>query len=141
MSKRKEIEVDEDLIKSMMAGDIPRLEREPVKEKKKEAGEKDFLIAEGEKTSNNTVQKQSKEKTTRQNNSGDYSLIFLKKGSGTKRQTYIDAGLYDKISRLLSIISKDISVPNFLSNVLEQHLKEHKEEINELYRNNSGLII
>jgi hypothetical protein len=33
MAKRKEVDVDEDLIKSMMTGDIPRLNQEPVKEK------------------------------------------------------------------------------------------------------------
>lgn len=32
MAKRKEIEVDEDLIKSMMTGDIPRLNQQPNKE-------------------------------------------------------------------------------------------------------------
>lgn len=71
----------------------------------------------------------------------DYYSLFLKKNSGAKRQTYVSADLYDKISKLLAITAKDISVPNFIDNVLENHLKEYKDEINELYRNNSDLLL
>ncbi len=148
MSKRKEVDVDEDMIKSMMSGDIPRLNREPVKEetsaKKEAAADKPTIgipvIREEEEEAvqeKETVQS----KPRRKREPKDYHSVFLKKDSGTKKQTYISAALYDKVSKILSIIAKDISVPNFIDNVLENHLKEYKEEINEIYRNNSGLIL
>jgi hypothetical protein len=71
----------------------------------------------------------------------DYYSLFLKKSTGTKKQTYISAALYDKISKVLSIVAKDISVPNFIDNVLENHLKEYRDEINDMYRNNSDLFL
>lgn len=147
MSKRKEVDVDEDLIKSMMSGDIPRLNRESVKEEtyaKKEAAEDEPTIGipvsrEEEEAVQEKETVQSKSRRKREPK--DYHSVFLKKDSGTKKQTYISAALYDKVSKILSIIAKDISVPNFIDNVLENHLKEYKEEINEIYRNNSGLIL
>lgn len=138
MGKRKEVDVDEDLIKSMMSGDIPRLKREPVKEDTIQ--EKETPVIEHEATEiqeKETVQPKSR----RKRESKDYKSVFLKKDTGTKKQTYISAALYDKISKILSIIAKDISVPNFIDNVLENHLKEYKEEINEIYRNNSDLLL
>lgn len=71
----------------------------------------------------------------------DYKSLFLKKESSNKRQTYMSAELYDKLSKILSIIAKDISVPNYIDNVLENHLQEYKDEINEIYKSNSDLIL
>lgn len=147
MAKRKEVDVDEDFIKSMMTGDIPRLNNNPpVEEKKIQVPEKEvepnekYPIAEYPAESN-----QEKDTSTsrmkRRREPKDYKSLFLKKDSSTKRQTYVSAGLYDKISKILSIIAKDISVPNFIDNVLENHLKEYKDEINDMYRNNSDLLL
>lgn len=149
MAKRKEVDVDEDLIKSMMSGDIPRLNREPVKEEtsaKKEAAADEPTIGipviREEKEEESIQEKETvQSKSRRKRDPKDYHSVFLKKDSGTKKQTYISAALYDKVSKILSIIAKDISVPNFIDNVLENHLKEYKDEINEIYRNNSGLIL
>lgn len=147
MSKRKEVDVDEDMIKSMMSGDIPRLNREPVREEtyvKKEApADKSIIEVPVNREEEEAVQEKEtvQSKSRRKREPKDYYSVFLKKDSGTKKQTYISATLYDKVSKILSIIAKDISVPNFIDNVLENHLKEYKEEINEIYRNNSGLIL
>lgn len=147
MAKRKEVDVDEDMIKSMMSGDIPRLNREPINEEtsaKKEAPTNKPIIEipvsrEEEEALQEKETVQSKSRRKREPK--DYHSVFLKKDSGTKKQTYISAAVYDKVSKILSIIAKDISVPNFIDNVLENHLKEYKDEINEIYRNNSGLIL
>ncbi|MCD7900230.1 MAG: DUF3408 domain-containing protein [Bacteroides sp.] len=142
MAKRKEVDVDEDLIKSMMSGDIPRLNKEPVEEKsipdeeiKIENPSKDEVSE--DKTEKENVQSRSK----RRREPKDYKSLFLKKESSTKRQTYVSAEMYDKLSKILSIVAKDISVPNFIDNVLENHLKEYKDDINDLYKSNSDLIL
>lgn len=139
MAKRKEVDVDEELIKSMMTGDIPRLNKE-VKEKtipQKEPEE----VASAENIEEEPEKEIVQSKVRRRREAKDYSSLFLKKNSGTKRQTYVNADLYDKISKILSIVAKDISVPNFIDNVLDNHLKEYKEEINEIYRNNTDLLL
>jgi len=147
MAKRKEVDVDEDLIKSMMTGDIPRLNREPEKEKiipEKVVPLKEDMDKGSEPVSIQTVEDtQEKEsaqsRSKRRREPKDYKSLFLQKNTGAKRQTYVNAELYDKISKILGIIAKDISVPNFIDNVLENHLKEYRDEINEIYRNNSNL--
>jgi len=149
MAKRKEVDVDEDLIKSMMTGDIPRLNQEPVKEKvipEKEIPEINVIdnIKEPEtiQPKEETPEKESvHSRTKRRREPKDYKSLFLQKSTGAKRQTYVSAELYDKISQILGIIAKDISVPNFIDNVLEYHLKEYRDEINDIYRNNSNLIL
>ena len=145
MAKRKEIDVDEDLIKSMMSGDIPRLKTIPVEEKKvvedkSEAVEKEISVVDAH-VEDNTEKEVGPSKSKRRKEPKDYKSLFLKKSGSTKRQTYVSADLYDKLSKILGIIAKDISVPNFIDNVLENHLKEYKDEINDIYRNNSDLLL
>jgi hypothetical protein len=165
MAKRQEVEVDEDLIKSMMTGDIPRLNNPAVEEKNvqeqkdkvadiqvksEKKDEKETKDDNPEKSvEKNTVSEDShgsnKEtsltKSKRKREPKDYQSLFLKKNGTTKRQTYVSAELYDKISKILGIIAKDISVPNFIDNVLENHLNEYRDEINDIYRNNLELQI
>lgn len=149
MAKRKEVDVDEDLIKSMMTGDIPRLNSNlSVEEKKVQPPEKEIVEKPEERypvaenaTEDNPEKDTPQSRTKRLREPKDYKSLFLKKNSSTKRQTYVSADLYDKISKILGIIAKDISVPNFIDNVLENHLKEYREEINDMYRNNSDLIL
>ena len=145
MAKRKEVDVDEDLIKSMMTGDIPRLNTIPVEEKKipeekqEEADEETAVIEKPVEDNQEKEVLQSKSK--RRKEPKDYKSLFLKKSVGAKRQTYISADLYDKLSKILGIIAKDISIPNFIDNVLENHLKEYRDEINDIYKNNSDLLL
>lgn len=139
MAKRKEVDVDEDFIKSMMTGDIPRLSSNPpVEEKKVQVPEKE--VAE-DTTENNPEKDATSSRAKRRREAKDYKSLFLKKNGNTKRQTYVSVELYDKISKILGIVAKDISVPNFIDNVLENHLKEYKEEINDIYRSNSDLLL
>ena len=164
MVKRKEVEVDEDLIKSMMTGDIPRLNNPPVEEKKvveKQVNvpkpqkknekineretfddtEEDFAEKQDTEDSQGSNKETSQNKSKRKREPKDYQSLFLKKNGTTKRQTYVSVELYDKIAKILGIIAKDISVPNFIDNVLENHLKEYKDEINDIYRIKSDLQI
>ena len=151
MAKRQEVEVDEDLIKSMMTGDIPRLNNPPVEEKKTQEQQKAVQkLEEGfveknteteEQQGNNKERDTSQNKSKRKREPKDYQSLFLKKNGSTKRQTYVSAELYEKISKILGIIAKDISVPNFIDNVLENHLNEYRDEINDIYRNNLDLKI
>lgn len=64
----------------------------------------------------------------------DYRGLFLtKRAAETKRQTYVSAALFNKITEIMAVIAYDVSLPNFLDNVLEHHLEAFKDEINELY--------
>ncbi|MPN02533.1 hypothetical protein SDC9_149749 [bioreactor metagenome] len=143
MSKRKQVDVDEELIKSMMTGDIPRLNREPVEAMLIPEEDAEVESPAIENTAYNHTERDvsSPPKSSQRRDPKDYTSLFLQKNAGTKRQTYVSSDLYDKISKILGIIAKDISVPNFIDNVLENHLKEYRDEINEIYRNNADLLL
>jgi hypothetical protein len=64
----------------------------------------------------------------------DYGGTFLgKRPSATKKQTYISAALFTKITEIMAVIASDVTLPTFLDNVLEHHLATYRDEINELY--------
>lgn len=64
-----------------------------------------------------------------------YAEAFLIRKMGrTRRQTYLDAFLYEELSRVLPVIAPGISVPVFVSNVLAKHLTQYRTLINELYK-------
>lgn len=58
-------------------------------------------------------------------------LIRLK--TVQRRQTYINCDLYDKLNRFLVVLDSDVSVPIFLNNMLEHHLRAYKNVIEELF--------
>lgn len=79
-------------------------------------------------------EKNTQESTTatRQN---DYAVEFLKKrGAVQKRQTYISAAHFAKLTKILAVVASDLSVPTFLDNLIDHHLDTHRDEINDLYR-------
>lgn len=64
----------------------------------------------------------------------DYSGMFLgKRASAVKKQTYIGAAQFNKITKIMSVIAHDITLPTFLDNVLDHHLETYRDEIKELY--------
>ena len=69
----------------------------------------------------------------------DYESLFLeRKASIDRRQTYIGAELYKKISSFLPVIAgHQFSVTAYVNNILTHHLEQYKEDINELYERKS----
>ena len=64
-----------------------------------------------------------------------YEETFLtRKMGGARRQTYLNASLYEELSKVLPVIAPGISVPVFVSNVLAKHLIQYRTLINELYK-------
>lgn len=64
-----------------------------------------------------------------------YAEAFLTRKMGrARRQTYLDASLYEELAKVLPVIAPGISVPVFISNVLAKHLTQYRTLINELYK-------
>ena len=140
MAKRKTVELgqmDEDYLKSVMAGDIPPaiLQNNPPGEEKEISAEN----AENEFSEPVPSVKELPKKplVKRKKESKDYESLFLVKRIGSeKRQTYISKDIYNKISRFLPVITGEISITAYLDNILTHHLEEYQDEINELYDKN-----
>lgn len=133
----KPYEVDEDYLKTVMAGDVPSL-----KQQKKEPAEKPENTVEP-KSEKNTGEKEKTEQESRdatdsrprkKREGKSYEAMFLgRRESVQRRQTYISLELYKKIARFLPVIGEELTVPTYIDNILSQHLEQYKDEINELY--------
>lgn len=135
MAKKKAYEVDEDYLKTVMAGDIPTLKRKE-KERSEEAEELAEPEAEREATSEKETQvREPSDFRPRKKREGkSYEAMFLgRRESVQRRQTYISLELYKKIARFLPVIGGELTVPTYIDNILSQHLEQYKDEINELY--------
>ncbi|WP_195530375.1 DUF3408 domain-containing protein [Phocaeicola vulgatus] len=71
----------------------------------------------------------------------DYEGLFLKrKTTCHRKQTYISSEIYSRLSLVLPVIARGMSVPDFLDNVLLHHLKEYGNEIEHLFRKKANEI-
>lgn len=66
----------------------------------------------------------------------DYKTVFLKKRTVTNRQNvYISGDIQSRIAQIVGVItSKQVSIGNFIDNVLEQHLNAYNDVLSVLYR-------
>ena len=65
-----------------------------------------------------------------------YKSVFLKKRSVCNRQSvYISGEIQKRIMQIVGVIAgKQISIGNFIDNVLEEHLNTHNDVLSALYR-------
>jgi hypothetical protein len=136
MAKRPTVEVDEEYLREVMAGGavLPKREEpakapvlpqtgQPVKEEEKEV---------------TTQTVETSKPVRKRKETQDYEPVFLQRKAGVpRRQTYISAALYEKISRFLPVIANGLSVTAYIDNILTHHLEQYREDINELYERKS----
>lgn len=139
------VNVNEDAIRGMMKGDIPRLSVRETILSPQEYPEEDELepVPQTEaETQSGAVQPASPTDTSigeaakprRRKEPKDYAAMFLKKREPVqKRQTYISSAHFAKITEILAVVASDLSVPTFLDNLLSNHLDQYRDEINALY--------
>lgn len=79
-----------------------------------------------EEGDNSRVRKRAESRT--------YTKVYLhRRAPELKRQTYISDALYTKLTDILAVIARGLTVPAFIDNVLVDHLEQYRDEINELY--------
>ncbi len=119
MARNNKVEIDEDAIRRMMTGE--RLDRRPESP------------TEGNPERKTGTAHMLPEDRSGGNDSGYSSLFLVRRASVPRRQTYISLQLYDKLTDILSVIAKDLSVPMFLDNLISHHLERYGEDINGIY--------
>lgn len=83
------------------------------------------------------AREQPQKETGRRKRQGeDYPEIFLRRNEIKTRQcVYISRDVHSKILKIVNdIAGREISVGGYVDTVLRQHLEQHKERINELYK-------
>jgi hypothetical protein len=142
MAKRPTVEVDEEYLREVMAGGatFPK-KAEPVKPPVPPSSmepsvreEKEVVIQPVE-----TVESKEPAKPVRKRKDAqDYEPVFLQRKAGVpRRQTYISAALYEKISSFLPVIASRLNITAYLDNILTHHLEQYRDDINELYERKS----
>ena len=81
-------------------------------------------------------EKPLKDNGRRKRQEDDYTGLFLRRNEIKTRQcVYISRDVHSKILKIVNdIAGREISVGGYVDTVLRQHLEQHKEKINELYR-------
>lgn len=80
---------------------------------------------------------QSVQETTEQEQKrADYKTVFLKKRTVSNRQSvYISGDIQNRIVQIVGVItSKQVSLGNYIDNVLEHHLNAYNDILSALYR-------
>lgn len=139
---RKKIEVNEEVLKEIMTGDLPVFGKEqPVRETVRERREADS--SESREKENEAVNNLKADAAQAANEGSgnkvryterEYRERFLAAGNITQRsQTYVSRENYERIRRFLPVIAPDASISGYVNNVLTRHLEECRELVNELY--------
>ena len=66
----------------------------------------------------------------------NYKVVFFQKRTVCNRQSvYISGEIQKRIKQIVGVIAgKQISIGNFIDNVLEEHLNTHNDVLSALYR-------
>ena len=75
-------------------------------------------------------------KQSLQNEKENYKAVFFQKRTICNRQSvYISGEIQKRIMQIVGVITgKQISIGNFIDNVLEEHLNMHNDVLSALYR-------
>ncbi len=134
----KTITVNEDALRSYMAGDISETDMDDVAVVKSGKTEKTAPTVPEETDGAVTGKDQSRKK---RKETQSYKRKFLKNTSqGGRIQVYMDRNLYDNIKRFLPVIAPGVSLSSYITNIVTDHVEQHIDEINRRYKKNFSPI-
>ena len=158
MVKRKEVKIDEEQIRRVMAGDIPASvlenrygsnaadsqkedDKKPETETENRSGipaKSDKVEVPGSGVSGGEEEAPSpvlREKTHRKKNSlQEYpEHLFGNNVVKERRQTYVSSENYERVRTLLSVIAPTLSISCYIDNILSAHVEQYRDELNAIY--------
>lgn len=97
----------------------------------------------GEESQREEPEPEERKISTKSKAGSAYQSVFLQpKELKTRQCVYIGQDLHEKIIAIVNEIAvKGMSVGAFIDTILREHLEEHKEEINSLYRRKRGDLL
>lgn len=148
MAKRKLIHIgdeEEEYLRSVIAGDIPKVTPEAIKSFEKKKSQPEPTQPESDSLEQTHPEEEPVErvarKTTPQRTAGrkkmdtkEFEQLFLvKRLYAEKRQTYINKDIYNRMLRYMSVITKEVSLTTYFDNILLKHLEDYEDVISGLY--------
>lgn len=138
---KKKVEVNEDILKNIIVGDIPVFGREkPMNENTEQPGQESVPVKNTEPAPATEPVEIQSEKTPpvkprkKKDETGSYRDKYLVNIPASNRShVYINCEVAECIKRILPVIAPDMSISGYISNILVDHIQQHWEEISELY--------
>ena len=130
---KKKVEVNEEVLKNIIVGDIPVFGREKPAEENAEQPETE-ASPDTESANSSSEKSVSTKPRKRKEETGSYRKRYLVNIPASNRShVYINREVMDCIRRYLPVIAPGVSVSGYLSNIFMDHIQSHWDEINELY--------
>ena len=138
---RKHVIVNEEMIRGIMAGDIPDYGKDIPDdaifipdESEQDESEQDDCEANNPEAA--PVEKSTGKKKRRKEVTDSYRKKFLMGGNVLQRQqAYIGIDNYRFIQKFLSVVAPKVSMSKYIDDVLAAHIEQYQEEIERLYHN------
>ena len=133
---KKQVIVNEEMIKGIMAGDIPNYGKDIPEEAIITLGESEQSDCGANNPESAPVEKSVAKQKKRKDSTDSYRKQFLLGGNVQQRQqAYIGINNYQFIQRFLSVVAPKVSMSKYIDDVLTAHIELYQEEIDSLYYN------
>ena len=133
---KKQVIVNEEMIKGIMAGDIPNYGKDIPEEAIIALGESEQSDCGANNPESAPVEKSVAKQKKRKDSTDSYRKQFLLGGNVQQRQqAYIGINNYQFIQRFLSVVAPKVSMSKYIDDVLTAHIEQYQEEIDSLYYN------
>jgi len=133
---KKQVTVNEEMIRGIMAGDIPNYGKDISVDDVTAAGESDRNECETDNPEPVPVEKSTGKIKKRKDGTDSYRKQFLMGGNVLQRQqAYIGINNYQFIQKFLSVVAPKVSMSKYIDDVLAAHIEQYQEEIDSLYHN------
>lgn len=159
MVKRKEVKIDEEQIRDMMAGDIPAVfmeknhgnnaagsqkedGKEPETDNRSEVSDKLDKVEDSDTSSGEEAPSPVLREKTRRKRNGlqEYpEHLFDNNVVRERRQTYVSSDNCERVRTLLSVIAPTVSISCYIDNILSAHLEQYRDELNAIYSSRINL--
>lgn len=133
---KKQVTVNEEMIRGIMAGDIPNYGKDISVDDVMATDEPGRNECEADNPDPVPAGKSTGKQKRRKDGTDSYRKQFLMGGNVVQRQqAYIGINNYQFIQRFLSVVAPKVSMSKYIDDVLAAHIEQYQEEIDSLYHN------
>lgn len=133
---KKQVTVNEEMIRGIMAGDIPNYGKDISVDDVMATDEPDGNEYETGNPEPVSAGKSTDRQKRRKDGTDSYRKQFLMGGNVLQRQqAYIGINNYRFIQKFLSVVAPKVSMSKYIDDVLAAHIEQYQEEIDSLYHN------
>ena len=134
---KKQVTVNEEMIRGIKAGDIPNYGKEDISvDDAMTTDESDRNECGSGNPEPVPAEKSTGRQKRRKDGTDSYRKQFLMGGNVLQRQqAYIGINNYLFIQKFLSVVAPKVSMSKYIDDVLTAHIEQYQEEIDSLYHN------